>query len=206
MTLLQRSLGLCALSIAALAATAGTAWANGTARKVTAEDVMIRDYKGSYTIGRLKKGEIFDVQATPYAGWYWGYAHGHFNGCGFIQADAAPKSSGDAPARGGKTCGAWPTKPGPATLIATGLVDPASVSGGGGHADTHNVYLAQAQCAVYGNPYANADDIFRHTSKTLKHPRFMRFQTRDKKMAMVMDNNFKHNKWGYILNSCLKPH
>lgn len=206
MTLPQHGRKLATLAVTVLLATSGLAWANGTARKVTAKDVMIRDFKGSYTIGRLTQGQVFDVQATPYAGWYWGYAHGHFNGCGFIQASAAPKSSSDKPATGGKDCGHWPTQGREGTLIATGLVDPPSVSGGGTNGKAHNVYLSQDKCAVYGNPHENASDIFRYTHKTQKDDRYMRFQTRDKKMAMVQDRNFLSDQWGYVLNSCLKPH
>lgn len=200
------------LAAAILGSTSTLSWAVGTSHKVTASDVMLRSFHGSYTIGRLTQGQAFDVQATPVSGWYWGYAHGRANRCGWIQASAAPSSSQNKPGTG-PSCGPAPTDGGPNTLIKSGIAYGPSVSPGGPDASMRAVSLKNSSCAVYGNPREDANDIFRHTTTGQTGARFFRYGTPDGtisdprrggKFAMIMDNNFPNNKWGFILNSCLK--
>jgi len=81
-----------------------------TRMRVSVDDVLVRSGPQSFALGRLYRGEAFDVSYRDSNGWMWGYAWGHVNGCAWVQLavgsnapnfDAAPAP----PAGHARSCG-----------------------------------------------------------------------------------------------------
>jgi hypothetical protein len=67
---------------------------------VTADDLYVRTRWDSWMIGTLYRNQRFDIQGSS-NGYYWGYADGAFNGCGWVgSAYVTRDNAGSAPSCG----------------------------------------------------------------------------------------------------------
>lgn len=166
------------------------------AATVTANDVYLRSYVKSYTVGSLKKGQAFRVQYSK-SGFHWGYAGGDFKGCAWV-------ATGDVKSGGGQslpTCPAPPTHGGPTTLINGGYA--ASSPAPTGSQDVlPKKYISCSSAGMYGN-YRRGKHYEKFLTLNKNTKVAWRYETPDHRSAMIFYEPNTQRKWGFIRSSCL---
>lgn len=182
-----------ALMIAVFSAIGGTsAEASGYGKnRVTAyNDVLLRTYPQSWSIGTLFKGQHFDVQGYQ-SGYAWGYAWGSYNGCAWVRADALTKVGSH-------------TSPDCGSKRRLRLNDYAHAPAKG-YPDGRLTAKFKVTCqdaGLYGN-YRGSRHLNRHYNLGYGTPVGWRYTTGDRRSAMVRYD--AGNKWGFILRKCIGP-